>query len=128
MSGAGQPPKRPASKRTGTKSREKNAWERLKTDPDILDAVRFLKKVLIGVVKMMVAVIFVGLGALALALVIHQIYAVLEARHIALPKWAHESEVQGTGAVFAILVLLTVVIVVKDAWRVGQEEKEKPDE
>lgn len=94
----------------------------------MLDALRFLKKVFIGVVKMIIAVIFVGAGAVALALVIHQVYTTLEAQKLGLPPWAHQSEVQGTGLVFVTLIVLTVIIVLKDTWRVGVREEREEEE
>ena len=123
-----RPGAKPPSRSTA-KNRNKAIWERAKTDGDVLDALRFLKKLLIGVVKMIVAVGFLGVGALCIALVIHLVFTALEAQKIELPDWTRKAEVQGTGLVIASLVLLGVAVAVKDAWRVGAQSEvaEEPE-
>jgi len=121
MNGAGQPPEsgdaKPKRIRAG--SRKKSFWSRIATDTDLLRSARFLKIVGLGVVTMTAAFCMVGAGAYAIALVIHQIYAALEARKVELPNWVHESEVQSVGAVLLILISLATIIVLKDFWRIG---------
>lgn len=117
-----RPGTKPPSRFTA-KNRKRTIWERARIDGDILDALRFFKKLFIGVVKMIVAVGFLGIGALCIALVIHLIFTALEAQKIELPDWTHKAEVQGTGLVIASLILLGVAIAVKDAWRVGSQSE-----
>lgn len=125
MSETGQTPKpRRAKKLPPT------LGERVRSDEDILGASRFLKRVLISVVTMTVAVSLVCAGAFVVARVIHLVYTALEAQKIELPEWAHNAEIQGTGLVLGTLILMTVVIVVKDAWRLAaqKETTDDPDE
>lgn len=78
---------------------------------------------LIGVITMTIAVSLMGAGAFIVARVIHLIYTALEAQKIELPDWAHQAEIQGTGLVIVVLILLAVVIAVKDAWHVGTQNE-----
>ena len=76
---------------------------------------------------MTVAVSLVCAGAFVVALAIHLVYTALEAQKIELPEWAHNAEIQGTGLVIGILILLGLVIVVKDAWRLGAQKETTDD-
>lgn len=122
MSATGQPPKPRRAKKGQT-----TFWERVRLDEDILRASRFLKRVSISVVTMTVAVSLVCAGAFVVARVIHLVYTALEAQKIELPEWAHNAEIQGTGLVIGILILLGLVIVVKDAWRLGAQKETTDD-
>ncbi len=111
--------KDPPPKRKRSNARRSEMLQRVTDDADVRSSARFLKIVFLRVVTATLAVCIIGAGAYVAALVIHQIYAALESHDVKLPEWAHESEILASGAVIVILLILALIIVAKDMWRVG---------
>ena len=109
----------PLPERGSANARKSEILRSIADDADVRSSARFLKIVSLRVITATLAFCLVGVGAYVVALVIHQIYAALEAHGVGLPGWAHKSEVQATGAVLVALGILAAIIVAKDMWRFG---------